>query len=194
MAFLVPGDLCDLEVFVLEEMDHSIGAITETSCAVIPAETVKGLLTEGSSLTPALWWSTMTDSAVLRERIVDHGRRDAHERLAHIFYEMLIRYRIIGQAEDDSIPFALTQEDIADATGLTPVHVGRTLRLLREEGLIELKGKVLRILDPARLKQVARFNPNYLHLRQAEQGCGRPARAGPGPRLTLLSRPSGGGS
>jgi CRP-like cAMP-binding protein len=175
MAFLIPGDLCDIEVFVLEEMDHSVAAVSETVCAVIPADTVKGLLTEMSSLTQALWWSTMTDSAVLRERIIDHGRRDARERLAHLFYEMLIRYRMIDQAEDDTIPFPLTQEDLADATGLTPVHVNRTLQQLRGEGLIELENKRLKVLDRPRLKQVARFNPNYLHIRRAEADAAPPA-------------------
>lgn len=169
MAFLIPGDICDLEVFVLEEIDHGMVAISETVCAVVPATKIKELLTERTSLTQALWWSTMTDSAVLRERIIDHGRRGAHERLAHLFYEMLIRYRVIGQAADDAIPFPLTQEELADATGLTPVHVNRTLRQLRDAGLIELKAKVLRVLDAPRLKQVGRFSAKYLHLRNAEQ-------------------------
>ena len=175
MAFLVPGDICDLEVFVLEEMDHSVCAMSETVCAIIPADTIKDLLTEMSSLTSALWWSTMTDSAVLRERIIDHGRRDAHERIAHLFYEMLIRYRMIGEGEGDRLPFPLTQEELADATGLTPVHVSRTLKQLRGEGLVEWQGKVLTILDAPRLKQVARFNPNYLHLRKAEHRIGSQA-------------------
>ncbi|WP_114952040.1 Crp/Fnr family transcriptional regulator [Sphingosinicella terrae] len=170
MAFLIPGDICDLEVFVLEEMDHGISAMTETVCAVVPAETIKGLLTEMSCLTQALWWSTMTDSAVLRERIIDHGRRDARERIAHLFYELLVRYRIIDEAKDNSIPFPLTQEELADSTGLTPVHVNRTLKQLREDRLIELKGRVLKVLDPQGLRRAARFNPNYLHLRKAEEG------------------------
>jgi CRP-like cAMP-binding protein len=172
MAFLVPGDICDLEVFVLEEMDHSVAAMSDTVCAVVDADAIKDLLTEMSSLTTALWWSTMTDSAVLRERIVDHGRRDAHERIAHLFYEMLIRFRMVGQAADDRLPFPLTQEDLADATGLTPVHVNRTLKQLREEGLVELQGKMLTIMDAPGLKRAARFNPNYLHLRKAEQRIG----------------------
>ena len=75
MAFLVPGDICDVEVFVLEQMDHSICAISETVCAVVPADTIKELLTEMSGLTQALWWSTMTDSAVLRERIIEWSAR-----------------------------------------------------------------------------------------------------------------------
>lgn len=72
MAFLLPGDLCDLEVFVLEGMDHDIVALSDTICARIPAKEIEALLTESSNLTRALWWSTMTDSAVLRETIVNH--------------------------------------------------------------------------------------------------------------------------
>ena len=175
MAFLIPGDICDVEVFVLEEMDHGIAAISEVTCALVPADEMKALLTEMSTLTQALWWSTMTDSAVLRERIIDHGRRDAHERIAHLFYEMLIRYRMVDSAEDNVVPFPLTQEELADATGLTPVHVNRTLKQLREEGLIELRGRVLKVLDAPGLKRAARFNPNYLHLRTAEAGVGTAA-------------------
>lgn len=170
MAFLIPGDLCDAEVFVLAEMDHSVGALTETRCALVATKAMEALLTESSQLTRALWWSTMTDAAVLRERIIDHGRRDARERIAHLFYEMLVRYRLIGQAADGAFNFPVTQEELADATGLTPVHINRTLKQLREEGLVELRGRSLRVLDPPGLKRAARFNPNYLHLDRTEDG------------------------
>ncbi len=169
MAFLIPGDLCDVEVFVLEAMDHSITAVGDTTCVLIPAKIVEDLLTEGSKLTKAMWWSTMTDSAILREWIVDHGSRDARERIAHLCYEMLIRYRIVAETTDDSFPFPITQEDLADATGMTPMHVNRTLQGLRSEGLIELRGKVLTVLDPKRLKKVAQYETNYLHLIRTEQ-------------------------
>jgi CRP-like cAMP-binding protein len=178
MAFLIPGDICDLEVFVLEEMDHGICALADTVCAVVPAATIKQLLTEMTCLTQALWWSTMTDSAVLRERIIDHGRRDAHERVAHLFYELLVRYRVIGQAQGDAIPFPLTQEELADATGMTPVHVSRTLKQLREAGLIGLKGRVLHVLDAPGLKRAGRFNANYLHLREPERQGNSPELVG----------------
>jgi CRP-like cAMP-binding protein len=170
MAFLIPGDLCDVEVFVLKAMDHSIEALSDTTCVVIPAKVIEDLLSESSTLTRALWWSTMTDSAILRERIIDHGSRDARERLAHLFYEMLIRYRIVVETTDDSFPFPLTQEDLADATGITPVHVNRTLQQLRSEGLIEMRSRVLTVLDAEGLRAAAQFNPNYLHLDRTEQG------------------------
>jgi CRP-like cAMP-binding protein len=169
MAVLVPGDLCDVEVFVLEAMDHDIVAMSDTTCALLPAKVVEDLLTEHSNITKALWWSTMTDSAVLRQWIVGHGSRDARERLAHLFCELLIRHRIVGETTDETFAFPLTQEDLADATGMSTVHVNRVLQQLRAEGLIELKRKSLTILDPERLKSVAQFQANYLHLARTEQ-------------------------
>jgi CRP-like cAMP-binding protein len=169
MALLVPGDLCDVEVFVLEGMDHDIVAMTETTCVLIPAGVIEELLTESTKLTRALWWSTMTDSAVLREWIVDHGSRDAIERIAHLMCEMLVRYRIIGETTDDSFPFPLTQEEIADALGMTPVHVNRMLKQLRAEGLIDLTGKTLRVLNTKGLQRLAQFDSSYLHLVRTER-------------------------
>ena len=169
MALLVPGDLCDVEVFVLEGMDHDIMAMAETTCVLIPAKVIEGLLTESTKLTKALWWSTMTDSAVLREWIVDHGSRDSLERIAHLMCEMLIRYRIIGETTDDSFPFLLTQEELADALGMTPVHVNRMLQQLRSQGLIDLKGKALTIFDTEALRRVAKFDSSYLHLARTER-------------------------
>ena len=164
MALLVPGDLCDVEVFVLEGMDHDIVALTETTCVLIPADVMEELLTRSGKLTKAMWWSTMTDSAVLREWIVDHGSRDSLERIAHLMCEMLIRYRVIGETTDDSFPFLLTQEELADATGMTTVHANRMLQQLRSRGLIELDGKVLTVLDPKGLQRLAKYDSTYLHL------------------------------
>lgn len=179
VAFMIPGDLCDLEVFVLAKMDHAITALTETTCALISADTIRDLLTNMQGLTQALWWSTMTDSAILRERIIDHGRRAARERLAHLFYEMLIRYRLVGLAADDSYLFPLTQDDLGDATGLTGVHVNRTLQTLRADGLLEFSRGIVKVVDAPGLRRVARFSPDYLHLQQSERGAvGIAERAG----------------
>jgi len=169
MALLVPGDLCDVEVFILEGMDHDITAVSDTTCVLIPAKIIEGLLTESTKLTKALWWSTMTDSAVLREWIVDHGSRDSLERIAHIMCEMLIRYRVVGETTDDSFPFPLTQEELADATGMTTVHVNRMLQQLRSQGLIDLTGRVLTVLDPKGLQRVAKYDSTYLHLIRTER-------------------------
>jgi CRP-like cAMP-binding protein len=176
MAFLIPGDLCDVEVFVLEAMDHSIVAMSETTCALIPASTIKDLLIESSRLTTALWWSTMTDSAVLRERIIDHGRRGARERVAHLFYEMLIRNRAVCETADNSFPFPVTQEELSDATGMTPVHVNRMLKELRDDGLVDFSRGIVTVLDTKGLKQAAKFDATYLHFDRAEKHEGEVSR------------------
>jgi CRP-like cAMP-binding protein len=167
MAFLIPGDLCDAEIFILKEMDHSVGALTQTTTALVPADTMKGMLRGSGCLGEALWWCTMVDLATLRQRIVDHGRRDAHEQIAHLIYEMLVRYRMVGLTTGEAFDFPITQDDLADATGMTPVHVNRTLKKLRDEKLITWKGKTVTILDLERVKELSGFNPNYLHLDRA---------------------------
>ena len=164
MAFLVPGDLCDVELFVLEAIDHDIVALTETTCALLPAADLQRMLTVPSNVGRALWWSTMADIAILREWVVSHGARDAKSRLAHIFCELLIRYRVVGLGQNNSVPFPMTQEELSDATGMTSVHLNRVLKELRAEGLVELKSRILTILDFVRLSEVAQFEPGYLHL------------------------------
>ena len=178
MAFLIPGDLCDAEIFILKVMDHAVAAITPTTTALIPSGDMKALLRETSSLGEALWWGTMTDLGVLRERIVDEGRRNAYVRIAHLFYEMLVRYRMVELTVGNSFEFPITQADLADATGLTPVHANRTLRKLRADGLVELSGGMLTVLDPARLKTAAQFNGEYLHLDRAHDPAPVGQRAG----------------
>ena len=166
MAFLVPGDLCDAEIFILDEMDHNVSALSQTTTALISGETMRKLLHTGH-VAEALWWGTMTDLGVLRERIVDHGRRDARTRIAHLLYELLVRYRVVGAARDDTLDFPITQTELADATGMTAVHANRILQDLRNEGLITLRDKSLTVLDPKRLKEVSGFNARYLHLQRA---------------------------
>jgi CRP-like cAMP-binding protein len=178
MAFLIPGDLCDAEIFILRVMDHGVAAMVPTTTALVAGKVMKQLLREADSLGEALWWGTMTDLGVLRERIIDHGRRSAKERIAHLLYEMLVRYRMVGLAEDDSFDFPITQVDLADATGLTPVHANRTLQKLRAEGLIEKNGRVIRITDPPGLKKAAQFNGEYLHLDRVHDRASVGKRAG----------------
>ena len=164
MAFLIPGDLCDAEIFVLKVMDHGVAAMTPTTTALVPGEAMKKMLRETSNLGEALWWGTMTDLGVLRERIIDHGRRNAKERIAHLLYEMLVRYRMVEMAQDDTFEFPITQTDLADATGLTPIHANRTLQKLKADGLIEKKGRTITVTDPDGLRKAAQFNGEYLHL------------------------------
>lgn len=162
-AFLVPGDFCDLYVTILGEMDHDVVALTDARVAYVPHQEMEDLPRNRPELGRALWWATLVDEAVLREWVVNIGRRDAYRRIAHLFCELHARLQMVGLADDDSFSLPLTQEVLADAQGLTPVYVNRTLQTLRRQGLIELSQRTLTILDVAGLRKAGGFDPNYLH-------------------------------
>lgn len=164
MAYLLPGDLCDLDVALLDAMDHTISTLSACKVVRIAPETVSRILEHHPAIARALRKSTLVDEATLREWLVNVGRRSAPERLAHLFCELLVRWQAIGRGDQSSYELPLTQIDLADTTGLTGVHVNRTLQDLRRRGLIELKGGRLTILDLPRLRALAEFKSNYLHL------------------------------
>lgn len=164
VGFFIPGDLCDLNVYILKEMDHNIGAITRVCVTEIGRDDFERLLTDHPRVTQALWWDELVTVAIQREWTLNLGQRTAFERLAHLLCEMFLRLKAVGLTNDTSCEFPLTQVDLADATGLTPVHVNRTLQELRKAGLIELHSKRLTIPDMQALKDASMFNDNYLHL------------------------------
>ena len=164
MAYLVPGDLSDTHAFILKQMDHSIGLLSSAKVAAIPRQKMLQTLNESPALTRALWWSTLTDEAVLREWLVNIGQRDAYGRIAHLLAELWLRLRSVGLTTDGGFVLPVTQTDLADTLGLTPVHVNRMLQRLRMDELIELSRGRLRIPDVLKLMAVTRFEPNYLHL------------------------------
>lgn len=164
VGFFVPGDFCDLNVYVLQEMDHSIAAITRVRVADIDRDAMDALTAERPRVTQALWWHELVNASMQREWILNIGQRTAYERLAHLLVEMFLRLRAVGLTQGQCCDFPVTQTDLADATGLTSVHVNRTLQELRRDGLIELAHKRLRIPDLQRLMDASMFNANYLHL------------------------------
>ena len=164
MAYLVPGDLCDVHIFILKQMDHSIGLLSDAKVAAISKAKMLKLFAERPNLAQALWWSTLTDEAVLREWIVNMGQREAYERIAHLLVEIWLRLKAVGQTAGGTFELPVTQVDLGDTLGLTPVHVNRMLQRLRADNLIEVSRGRLRIPDVQRLMAVTRFEPNYLHL------------------------------
>ena len=164
LAFFVAGDLCDTNVFILKQMDHSLSTITEVCLAEIPQYEFQAIMEKSPRITQALWWNELVTVAVQREWTTNIGQRTAFERIAHLFCELFIRLRTAGLTQGDVCDMPLTQAEIADATGLTQVHVNRTIQEMRREALIELRNKQLKVLDFKRLMAVAMFNPNYLHL------------------------------
>ncbi len=164
IAFFLPGDMCDLNIYVLREMDHSIGTITDVSVAEISREGFDTIVLGYPRITQAFWWETLVSAAIQREWTVNLGQRNAFERLAHLFCELFFRLRSAGLATGNTCDMPITQTELADTTGLSPVHVNRTLQELRAASLIVLNNKTLTILDLPGLMSAGLFNPNYLHL------------------------------
>jgi CRP-like cAMP-binding protein len=162
-AFLIPGDFCDLHVTILGEMDHSITTLTRAKVAYIPRSKMDAA-TERPKLAKAFWWATLVDEAVLRAWIVNVGRRDAFEAIGHLMCELYVRMKNVGLADDHCYELPLTQEELGDALGLTPVHVNRVLQRMRADGLISFRAGLLTILDYRRLEAASGFNSNYLHI------------------------------
>ena len=164
VAYLLPGDICDLNVFILKQMDHSIATLSRSQIVRIPPAKIIEITEKHPLITRALWWIGLVDDSVLREWIVNVTRRSAEQSIAHLFCELLFRLESVGLRVKDGFEFPLTQTELADTVGLTTVHVNRVLQELRARNLILLKSKSLQILNLNGLKELAGFRPNYLHL------------------------------
>lgn len=176
-AILVAGDTCDLDGLLVERLDYSVSAISACTVAVLPHEAARRLFDRYPAVRDAFWWLTFVENAVATEWAVCLGRRTARERLAHLLCELLVRLAVVERADANSFGLPLTQDQIADFLGLTPVHVNRVLQGLRADGIITLKDHRLRIHDWARLKRIAAFDARYLHLEGLRSSV-RPSAAG----------------
>ncbi|HEX8309270.1 MAG TPA: Crp/Fnr family transcriptional regulator [Allosphingosinicella sp.] len=164
MELHVAGDFVDLHGFLLKQLDHNVGTMTPVRVASVPHEALRGITETHPHLGRMLWFSTLLDAAIHREKILSIGRRSALARIAHILCELLVRLRIVGLADESSYALPLTQADLADVTGLTSVHVNRMLKKLRDENLLTFRAGTVTIGDWDRLQRVAEFDPTYLHL------------------------------
>lgn len=163
-AFLMPGDSCDLHVGVLAEMDHSIQTITPALVATISQADMQVLMSR-PQVAKAMYTVQLIDENTLRAWIVSMGRRSSIERVAHLMCELYLRARNIGLPSDPELDLPLSQAILADALGMTPVHINRVLKKLRLTGAMSLQRGSLRIMDPAMLVRIAGFDENYLHRR-----------------------------
>ena len=164
MAYLVPGDLCDIRIFLFEQMDHSIGLLSDALVVKIPAVDMLEMMDQYPRIERALMWATLVDEATLREWLLNVGQRDALQRLSHLFCELCVRLSVVSLVDNqDCFVMPLTQSELADTTGMTTVHVNRSMQRLRQDGLIVAKDGKLTILDFDRLAELAGFDDVYLH-------------------------------
>ncbi len=164
MTFLIPGDSCNIHVFLRSAMTHSIGTLTPVRIAPISRDQMMETFANRPRISAALWWSGLQEMAILRERVVSLGRRDARGRIAYLLCEMLWRFAAVGQTNGKSYRLPLTQTELGDALGLTPVPVNRILKEFRLAGFIAMERQVLNVLDCPALQTIAGFDESYLEL------------------------------
>lgn len=160
----VSGDFADLHSFTLKRLDHDIVTLTPCRVAVVPHDKLREITERFPHLTRVYWFMTNLDAAIHREWTVSLGRRSALQRMANLFCELLVRLEIADLTDGNSYEFPLTQQELSECLGLTPVHVNRTLQELRRRELIEVESRRATILDLEALKALAEFDPAYLYL------------------------------
>lgn len=169
LAIHVRGEMMDLQNSLLRTADHSVQALTDAKVALVPREAMLKLAFEWPNVGKALWLDSLVDASVFREWIANVGRRDARTRIAHLLCEFSLRLNVAGLGEECQYELPMTQEEIADCTGLTSVHVNRTLKALEEDRLIERQSRRTVVIgDWRKLADVGDFDSAYLHLDENE--------------------------
>jgi CRP-like cAMP-binding protein len=163
MGFVLPGDICDPAVFVTPRADFSMQALTDLRYSPVEAEEVLDLVTRSPRIGTALWWAEAQDAAITRAHLVAIGRLSAYERIAYLLWELWMRLRVVNLTRGDGFEMPASQELIADAAGLSYVHVSRTLRRLDREGLIRRTRRTWKILDLERIQRITQITDG-LHL------------------------------
>jgi len=163
VSFHLPGDILDVQHLQLARADHDVETISACKIAWVAASELRNLLRDHPKINDALWRDALIDASIFREWVLNVGRRDAASRIAHMLCEFATRREAAGLGSAERFELPMTQEQIADATGLTVVHVNRTLQALAGRGVIERSGRDIRIKDWGRMREVADFDPAYLH-------------------------------
>ena len=163
ISFPIAGDCVGLRSILLRTADHSFSALTDAVVAPVEGAHIMKCITDFPRLGTALLWAASRDEAMVVEHLVNIGRRSAIERTAHFFVELAERLTLIGLATETEFDCPLSQFVLADALGLTAIHVNRVLRQLREQDLLTLRKGSVRVHDPIRLRKLAGYRGGYLN-------------------------------
>lgn len=164
----VPGDFVDLHAFPMKRLDHDIATLGPCKIAMFEHGTLSAIQETHPRLTRWLWFATLLDGAIHREWIFRMGRLGAEGRVAHFFCELNARLEMVELAQNGRFTLPATQADVAEACGITGVHVNRVLRVMRERGLLHFRSGEVRMLDVPRLQALAEFDAGYLYGSQSE--------------------------
>lgn len=169
-TLLVPGDFLDLSSFLVPRRDFGVVAVTACRAVTIEHEQLRRVCEADRAATFLLWTETSIEAAIQREWLVSMGRRSAKGQMAHLFCELMVRLAAVGRSEASAFHLPLTQNELADVLGMSPVHVNRVLKELRRDGVIAWSNYRIEILDWHGLAEVAEFNPAYLGLESVVPG------------------------
>lgn len=160
--FQVPGDFLGLRSILFRTSDHSIEALTEIEAFEVLTADILEAFAQSPRLATAVLWAASREEAMVVEHLVNLGRRSAEERMAHFLLELGSRLNLVGVGDRSGYPCPLTQYHLADALGLSAVHVNRVLRHLREAGLVTFQKGQVKFDDVKRLTELAVFSTTYL--------------------------------
>jgi len=165
LAIYIAGDPIDFDRIFLPMADDEAQVLDDADLAYIRNQDLRELVAKRPAVAEAVTRSLLVDSSIFREWTVNIGQRDARTRIAHLLCE--ISARLSAQGIDlKNVPMPLTQDQIADATGLTPVHVNRTLKSLAADNCIERRGPLVMLPHLNGLRKIAGFDDAYLHFRK----------------------------
>ncbi|MEO6256177.1 MAG: Crp/Fnr family transcriptional regulator [Sphingomicrobium sp.] len=170
LSIHIPGEALDFQNIFLNLADHSVQMLTRAQLAVIPRADIQALAQSSAAIAHAILINVLVEASIFREWILNVGRRDAKSRLAHVLCELAVRLDAHGLADDMGYHLPMTQAELADALGLTPVHLNRVIRSLELDGLIHRTKRDVSFPDWERLRDIADFNDRYLHLTRQETG------------------------
>ena len=161
--FALPGDFVCYNMMMFERSEFDIVARTNAVLWELETKTFRGMMQRHPGLAEALMWSNAHEEALLAERVVSLGRRDATERLAHVLCEIAARLQLIDKHDGDTLQLPLLQEDFADILGLSVIHIVRVFNRLEMLGVVKYKSRRVQLVDIEKLKRVAGFEGDYLY-------------------------------
>ena len=162
------GDIIDLQNSLLGVADHNVQMLSAGEVALIPVQAMRDLAFHNPTIGMGMWYETLVEGSIFREWVLNIGRRDARTRIAHLLCEFAMRMEVVELGQQTNYELPITQEQLADAVALTPVHVNRTLMKLQQDGLIARTKRMITIFDWKKLVREADFQPRYLHLERQD--------------------------
>jgi CRP-like cAMP-binding protein len=164
MSIHMKGDIVDLQNSLLGIADHNVEMLSAGELALLPVEAIREIAFSRPAIGMAMWYETLVEGSIFREWILNIGRRNANARIGHLLCEFAMRLEVAELGKQTEYELPITQEQLADAVALTPVHVNRTLMKLEEDGYISRTKRRIVINDWHKLAELADFQPRYLHI------------------------------